>query len=138
MKYPHIVVKNGVWYPAGTEVPEDAPWLMLTQLSEQLTAGWIPLVKVRSLVPPSESKTSSDGLETRVTKVCSAGSFSPHATIRQAAMVIINRFIDFISYTDQLKTSAGTSLQTLPISSASKPTVALPRSGTLKERNILS
>lgn len=23
MKYPHIVVKNGVWYPAGAEVPED-------------------------------------------------------------------------------------------------------------------
>lgn len=25
MKYLHIVVKNGVWYPAGAEVPEDAP-----------------------------------------------------------------------------------------------------------------
>lgn len=25
MKYPHIVVKNGVWYPAGAEVPEDIP-----------------------------------------------------------------------------------------------------------------
>jgi hypothetical protein len=25
MKYPHIVVKNGKWYPAGTEVPEDIP-----------------------------------------------------------------------------------------------------------------
>lgn len=23
MKYPYIVNKNGVWYPAGTEVPED-------------------------------------------------------------------------------------------------------------------
>lgn len=23
MKYPHIVVKNGVWYPAGTDVPAD-------------------------------------------------------------------------------------------------------------------
>lgn len=23
MKYPYIVGKNGVWYPAGTEVPED-------------------------------------------------------------------------------------------------------------------
>ena len=22
MKYPYIVNKNGVWYPAGTEVPE--------------------------------------------------------------------------------------------------------------------
>ena len=25
MKYPYIVNKNGVWYPAGTEVPEDTP-----------------------------------------------------------------------------------------------------------------
>ena len=25
MKYPYIVNKNGVWYPAGTEVPEDIP-----------------------------------------------------------------------------------------------------------------
>lgn len=24
MKYPYIVNKNGVWYPAGAEVPEDA------------------------------------------------------------------------------------------------------------------
>lgn len=24
MKYPYIVIKNGVWYPAGTEVPEGA------------------------------------------------------------------------------------------------------------------
>ena len=25
MKYPYIVGKNGVWYPAGTQVPEDNP-----------------------------------------------------------------------------------------------------------------
>ncbi len=25
MKYPYIVNKNGTWYPAGTEVPEDKP-----------------------------------------------------------------------------------------------------------------
>ena len=25
MKYPYIVGKNGGWYPAGTEVPEDNP-----------------------------------------------------------------------------------------------------------------
>ena len=25
MKYPYIVGKNGVWYPAGTEVAEDNP-----------------------------------------------------------------------------------------------------------------
>ena len=23
MKYPYIIVKDGIWYPAGTEVPED-------------------------------------------------------------------------------------------------------------------
>ena len=22
-KYPHIVNKNGIWYPSGTEVPDD-------------------------------------------------------------------------------------------------------------------
>lgn len=25
MKYSHIVVKDGVWYPAGTEVPVESP-----------------------------------------------------------------------------------------------------------------
>lgn len=25
MKYPYIVCKNGVWYPSGTEVPDDEP-----------------------------------------------------------------------------------------------------------------
>lgn len=25
MKYPHIVAKDGMWYPAGTEVPGDIP-----------------------------------------------------------------------------------------------------------------
>ncbi len=24
-KYPYIVVKNGIWYPTGTEVPVDIP-----------------------------------------------------------------------------------------------------------------
>lgn len=24
MKYPHIVKHNGVWYPAGAEIPDDA------------------------------------------------------------------------------------------------------------------
>lgn len=24
MKYPYMVVKDGIWYPAGAEVPEDA------------------------------------------------------------------------------------------------------------------
>lgn len=24
-KYPYIVVKNGIWYPAGAEVPVDMP-----------------------------------------------------------------------------------------------------------------
>lgn len=27
MKYPYIVNKNGIWYPAGTEVPEDTIFL---------------------------------------------------------------------------------------------------------------
>ena len=27
-KYPHIVNKDGVWYPAGTNVPEDAEFVL--------------------------------------------------------------------------------------------------------------
>lgn len=37
MKYPHIVVKNGVWYPAGTEVPEDAP--VKVELTDDVPKG---------------------------------------------------------------------------------------------------
>ena len=37
MKYPHIVVKNGVWYPAGTEVPEDAP--LKVELTDDVPKG---------------------------------------------------------------------------------------------------
>ena len=31
MKYPYIVVKNGIWYPAGTEVPEGADNMVLEE-----------------------------------------------------------------------------------------------------------
>ena len=27
-KYPYIVNKNGIWYPSGTEVPEDANFVL--------------------------------------------------------------------------------------------------------------
>lgn len=37
MKYPHIVVKNGVWYPAGAEVPEDIP--KEVELTDDVPAG---------------------------------------------------------------------------------------------------
>ena len=37
MKYPHIVVKNGVWYPAGAEVPEDAP--LKVELTDDVPEG---------------------------------------------------------------------------------------------------
>lgn len=36
MKYPYIVNKNGVWYPAGTEVPEDASPISENNLTEKL------------------------------------------------------------------------------------------------------
>ncbi|MCR5754489.1 MAG: hypothetical protein K6G30_06735 [Acetatifactor sp.] len=40
MKYPHIVVKNGVWYPAGAEVPEDAPLKVLkVELTDNVPEG---------------------------------------------------------------------------------------------------
>ena len=36
MKYPYIVGKNGVWYPAGTEVPEDTSPITKDNLTEKL------------------------------------------------------------------------------------------------------
>lgn len=36
MKYPYIVNKNGVWYPAGTEVPEDTSHISENNLTEKL------------------------------------------------------------------------------------------------------
>lgn len=36
MKYPYIVNKNGVWYPAGTEVPEDISPITTDNLTEKL------------------------------------------------------------------------------------------------------
>ena len=36
MKYPYIVNKNGVWYPAGTEVPEDTSPVSENNLTEKL------------------------------------------------------------------------------------------------------
>lgn len=36
MKYPYIVSKNGVWYPAGTEVPEDTSPILENNLTEKL------------------------------------------------------------------------------------------------------
>ena len=37
MKYPYIVNKNGVWYPAGTEVPEDTPIQNVAEEKNQYT-----------------------------------------------------------------------------------------------------
>ena len=37
MKYPYIVNKNGVWYPAGTEVPEDTPIQNIAEEQNQYT-----------------------------------------------------------------------------------------------------
>ena len=37
MKYPYIVNKNGVWYPAGAEVPEDTPIQNVAEEKNQYT-----------------------------------------------------------------------------------------------------
>ena len=37
MKYPYIVNKNGVWYPAGTEVPEDTQTRNVAEEKNQYT-----------------------------------------------------------------------------------------------------
>ena len=37
MIYPYIVNKNGVWYPAGTEVPEDIPTQNVAEEKNQYT-----------------------------------------------------------------------------------------------------
>ena len=36
MKYPYIVCKNGVWYPAGADVPEDTSPIATDNLTEKL------------------------------------------------------------------------------------------------------
>ena len=36
MKYPYIVGKNGVWYPAGADVPEDISTVTTDNLTEKL------------------------------------------------------------------------------------------------------
>ena len=36
MKYPYIVNKNGVWYPAGMDVPEDTSPIVTDNLTEKL------------------------------------------------------------------------------------------------------
>ena len=35
MKYPYIVNKNGVWYPAGADVPEDISPITTDNLTEK-------------------------------------------------------------------------------------------------------
>ena len=37
MKYPHIVVRDGVWYPAGAEVPAGEP--LKVELTDEVPAG---------------------------------------------------------------------------------------------------
>ena len=36
MEYPYIVNKNGVWYPAGADVPEDISTITTDNLTEKL------------------------------------------------------------------------------------------------------
>ena len=36
MEYPYIVNKNGVWYPAGEDVPEDISHVTTDNLTEKL------------------------------------------------------------------------------------------------------
>ena len=36
MKYPYIVNKNGVWYPSGADVPEDAIHIAADNLTEKI------------------------------------------------------------------------------------------------------
>ena len=36
MEYPYIVNKNGVWYPAGADVPEDISHITTDNLTEKL------------------------------------------------------------------------------------------------------
>ena len=36
MKYPYIVNKNGVWYPAGADVPDDTSPIATDNLTEKI------------------------------------------------------------------------------------------------------
>ena len=56
MKYPHIVVRNGVWYTAGTDVPVEVP------LSTE-SAAEIP-VEAEQTVEPLAAMSKSEECDT--------------------------------------------------------------------------
>lgn len=53
MKYPYIVVKNGVWYPAGAEVPAGAP--MKANPADEVPADALESVKPKRGRKPKEA-----------------------------------------------------------------------------------
>lgn len=62
MKYPYIVNKNGVWYPAGTEVPEGAAPIKEENKDNGLTKTDINRMSTAELKELAE-KEEIDGFE---------------------------------------------------------------------------
>ena len=58
MKYPYIVGKNGVWYPAGTEVPEDNPNTK-TEINRMSTAE-LKSLAIENGINGAEGMTGAD------------------------------------------------------------------------------
>ena len=77
-------------------LPDVSPCLMLTQESVHVTAGRTPLVRVSSLVPPVDSKTSSTGLATSFTG-SGSGVSPPQAVIQRTAIAVKTNLLPDIS-----------------------------------------
>lgn len=49
MKYPYIVVKNGIWYPSGADVPEDTVSSSETVSYSKTEINRMPIAELRVL-----------------------------------------------------------------------------------------
>lgn len=66
MKYPHIVVRNGVWYPAGTEVP--AVVSLKTETVADVPAETERTIEALADMPKSEECDTVESSENEDTK----------------------------------------------------------------------
>ena len=61
MKYPYIVNKNGIWYPSGTEVPED------TKEQEKAVSESVPFHEDVKLTKTDINRMSTADLQSLAT-----------------------------------------------------------------------
>lgn len=65
MKYPYIVVRNGIWYPSGADVPEDINTKNKTTPYSKTEINRMPVSELRTLAEKEgisnfESKTGAE------------------------------------------------------------------------------